>query len=432
MRSHLFRGVTFGTMLRDEAYHFIRLGTLIERADNTARILDVKYHMLLPATEESAARSTITSGARCCARSGFRAYRKVYHDMVYPRRVAELLILRDDMPRSLHHCYESAWHARRAAGDKALECRSMAGQTYARLKYGRIDRIFRSGLHEFLTGFIEQNNALGAELQEDFLMVRPPWRGRRDHDDQGRAHHRLQLFRAADGKHAIFAKNSGSGRTQAVEAWKLTCPGATPTPGTTSTAMLPYLNDGAGDQLEIKVSGLVRTRDSNGVIGVGQTELPSAFIFVKRLIPLRPVDQGLAARFRPKLDRDAPSTAHEIMLGIAEDVPYSKGETHVHTTGAEALEQGSGVCQDHAHIFCAICRSLGIPARYASGYLAQGGGHDAHAASHAWAEAYVEDLGWVSFDPSNAQRDQIVYSYRGWARLRGGEPGARRAEWRWS
>jgi transglutaminase-like putative cysteine protease len=89
------------------------------------------------------------------------------------------------------------------------------------------------------------------------------------------------------------------------------------------------------------------------------------------------------------------------MLAIADAVEYTKGETHVHTTGAEALEQGSGVCQDHAHIFCAVCRVLGVPARYVSGYLAQGLEHGAHAASHAWADAHVEHLGWVSFDPSN-------------------------------
>jgi transglutaminase-like putative cysteine protease len=73
----------------------------------------------------------------------------------------------------------------------------------------------------------------------------------------------------------------------------------------------------------------------------------------------------------------------------------------VHTTGAEALEQGSGVCQDHAHIFCALCRALGVPARYVSGYLTHGLGHEAHAASHAWAEAFVDSLGWVGFDPTN-------------------------------
>ena len=65
------------------------------------------------------------------------------------------------------------------------------------------------------------------------------------------------------------------------------------------------------------------------------------------------------------------------------------------------LEQGGGVCQDHAHIFCAVCRTLGVPARYVSGYLTQGDGHAAHAASHGWAEALVEDLGWVGFDPTN-------------------------------
>jgi transglutaminase-like putative cysteine protease len=101
------------------------------------------------------------------------------------------------------------------------------------------------------------------------------------------------------------------------------------------------------------------------------------------------------------MNRDRIEALHEIMLAIADDVEYTKGETHVHTTGAEALEQGSGVCQDHAHVFCAVCRTLGIPARYVSGYLSHGAGHEAHASSHAWADAYVEDLGWVSFDPSN-------------------------------
>jgi transglutaminase-like putative cysteine protease len=65
------------------------------------------------------------------------------------------------------------------------------------------------------------------------------------------------------------------------------------------------------------------------------------------------------------------------------------------------LEQGTGVCQDHAHIFCAVCRTLGVPARYVSGYLTHGAGHEAHASSHAWAEAFVDFLGWIGFDPTN-------------------------------
>jgi transglutaminase superfamily protein len=66
------------------------------------------------------------------------------------------------------------------------------------------------------------------------------------------------------------------------------------------------------------------------------------------------------------------------MLAIADAVEYRKGETHVHTIGSEALEQGAGVCQDHAHIFCAVCRALDVRARYVSGYLSHGAGHEAH------------------------------------------------------
>ena len=76
------------------------------------------------------------------------------------------------MPRSLHHCYEVVIGALdELAGKKQLECRRLAGQTYARLRYGRIDKIFKSGLHEFLTDFIASNNTLGAQLQDDFLMT---------------------------------------------------------------------------------------------------------------------------------------------------------------------------------------------------------------------------------------------------------------------
>ena len=100
-RSHLFRGVTVGTMLRDEAFHFNRLGTFLERADNTARILDVKYHVLLPSLQDvGGAVDYYQWAAVLRSVSSFESYRKVYRDVITPVRVAELLILRDDMPRS--------------------------------------------------------------------------------------------------------------------------------------------------------------------------------------------------------------------------------------------------------------------------------------------------------------------------------------------
>lgn len=172
-RSHLFRGVVFGTMLHDDGFRFLRLGTFIERADNTARILDVKYHVLLPDTEQVGGYVDYYQWAALLRSVGaYRAYRRIYHDSIYPWRVAELLILREDMPRSLHHCYSIVLATLdELAKEKPLECRRLAGQTHAQLRYGQIQAVFREGLHEYLTRFIEENHALGMQIQEDFLMT---------------------------------------------------------------------------------------------------------------------------------------------------------------------------------------------------------------------------------------------------------------------
>jgi len=123
-------------------------------------------------------------------------------------------------------------------------------------------------------------------------------------------------------------------------------------------------------ELEIKVYGLVRTRDTNGVVGMTPSELPSSIYLreTPHTVVSRPI-QDFAARFREQRKNDLIETLHEVMLAIADAVEYRKGETHVHTIGSEALEQGAGVCQDHAHIFCVVCRALDVPARYVSGYL---------------------------------------------------------------
>lgn len=195
-----------------------------------------------------------------------------------------------------------------------------------------------------------------------------------------------------------------SSRTQAVESWSIICPGAVTTPWQDQYGNLCHTLTVAQPlaALEIRVAGLVRTRDTGGIVGMAPQELPSG-IYLRETpytIASEPI-RTFAERFGSVLRKDKIEGLHEIMLGIADAVAYSPGETHVHTTGAEALEQGSGVCQDHAHIFCAVCRTLGLPARYVSGYLTQGPGHEAHTASHAWAEAFVDHLGWVAFDPTN-------------------------------
>jgi uncharacterized alpha-E superfamily protein len=173
-RSHLFRGVTLGTILKDIALSFIKLGTFLERADNTARILDVKYHILLPSVNDvGGAADYYQWGSLLKSVSAFEAYRKIYRDVISPLRVAELLILRDDMPRSLHACMnEVEAELQVINGTSGREARRRAGEQHAALHFGRIEDVFAQGLHEYLTDFLSKTNLLGREIRNAYLARR--------------------------------------------------------------------------------------------------------------------------------------------------------------------------------------------------------------------------------------------------------------------
>jgi uncharacterized alpha-E superfamily protein len=170
-RSHLFRGVTFGTIRRDEAFHFHRLGTYMERADNTARILDVKYHVLLPSVEDvGGAVDYYQWSAVLRSVSAFEAYRKVYRDVITPLRIAELLILRDDLPRSLVFCLRDVYQILNIVRNgQSGEATRQAGEIYSSLQFGRIGDIFNVGLHEYLTDFLNSIGRLGEEINRSFF-----------------------------------------------------------------------------------------------------------------------------------------------------------------------------------------------------------------------------------------------------------------------
>ena len=172
-RSHLVRGVLRSTMLRDEAFHFTWLGTYLERADNTARILDVKYHMLLPRGEGvGGAVDYYQWSALLNSLAAFEIYRKVYRDAITPRRVAELMILREDMPRSLRHSIRQAYfHLKEIRNHQSAETERRMGVLDAELHFGRIEDIFTAGLHEYLMNFIEQVYDLGERVSKDFLVA---------------------------------------------------------------------------------------------------------------------------------------------------------------------------------------------------------------------------------------------------------------------
>ena len=169
-----FDGSCYRTMLRNDAYYFNRLGIFIERADNTARLLDVKYHLLLPSTESiGGSLDYFQWVAILRAVSAATAYHWVYRDRVKPWLIAELLLLRPEMPRSLMSCHDQIVQylelIAEAYGGKRGECHRLAGAMHARLRYGRIQDIFQSGLHEFLTDFIDRSIALGEEISSHYL-----------------------------------------------------------------------------------------------------------------------------------------------------------------------------------------------------------------------------------------------------------------------
>ena len=169
--------------------------------------------------------------------------------------------------------------------------------------------------------------------------------------------------------------------------------------------------DGAGDwvqgwtvkgpvsAVEVRVQGLVETTDLAGVLR-GHRELVPPLAYL-RDTPATAADDALRALAKSAVQSDALGQAHALAFAVAGAIAYRPGSTHSHTTAAEALAQGEGVCQDHAHALIACARHLGMPARYVSGYLLASEDGQPHEASHAWAEINVPGYGWIGFDPAN-------------------------------
>jgi uncharacterized alpha-E superfamily protein len=168
-----FRGALLGTMLRNDAYCFSQLGNFIERADNTARILDVKYYILLPKPSDVGSDVDMQQWAQILRSvSAHRAYRWFYKGASYkPWMVAEFLILKEEMPRSLVFSYHWINLALEGLADlygQRYDCHSLALETHQRLTGGDMDTIFQSGLHEFLRDFMTANNRLASVIADTY------------------------------------------------------------------------------------------------------------------------------------------------------------------------------------------------------------------------------------------------------------------------
>lgn len=171
--------------------------------------------------------------------------------------------------------------------------------------------------------------------------------------------------------------------------------------------------DGAGDwvqswtvtgpvsEVEVHVTGKVETTNMNGMLR-GHKEITPPLSYVQ-FTPFTKPDETLTALAEIAAANEDPlSAAHSLSEAISAAIKYTPGATQSQTTAAEAMSQGQGVCQDHAHALISAARAAGFPARYVSGYLQSGANGVSDEAAHAWAEIYVPNFGWIGFDPANS------------------------------
>ncbi|MBI1361910.1 MAG: transglutaminase family protein [Alphaproteobacteria bacterium] len=187
---------------------------------------------------------------------------------------------------------------------------------------------------------------------------------------------------------------------QQVDNWKVSVNGA---------AVPALLTTGMGDResiwtarepqekVEIIAEGEVTTTDAAGLVrGLREMARPAVFL---RESPLATADTAIAALAQGAAGGSTVDRLHALCAAISDTIEYVPGSTDTRTPAALALKRGSGVCQDHAHVMIAGARSMGVPARYVVGYLLAE--EDSVTQTHAWAEAFVPELGWIGFDPAN-------------------------------
>ena len=371
-RSALFRGALLNTILRNDTFYFSQLGTFLERADNTARILDVKYYVLLPHNEMVGGEiDSVQWAAILRSVSAHRSYRWVYKDSYKPWRIADYLILNRQMPRSLRSCYEEILLALVELGHfygAVNGPQSLADETLR--QSGR-----RRHEHHLPVGPARVPGRLHRPQQppghRDLRHLPLHRRGGR-HADQRPPRHPLHLRRAGELHRAEPAADAGAvqgpARRRLARARARAAPSrcssrtASAIPCTSSRVSTPAQRAGDRGRRHRRDRGLQRRgRRPRQVHPAARVPEGDA----RRRGPTPPSAtwrNRSAARTRSRGCTRWPArcaTASSTLPGI----------TDAHTSAAEALADGKGVCQDHAHIFISAARTLGIPARYVTGYL---------------------------------------------------------------
>ena len=167
--------------------------------------------------------------------------------------------------------------------------------------------------------------------------------------------------------------------------------------------------DGPIEDLEITAVGEVETYDTAGVVAATRERLPQTLYMRDTPLTGANTDMKLFADAVAERGLERLPLLHALNKAVHERIEFETDATHAATTATEAFASGRGVCQDLTHVFLACCRHLGVPARYAGGYMFRADGENHQEAGHAWAEAFVEDIGWVGFDPAHGMCPTDAY-----------------------
>ena len=395
----LVRGSVQGTMLRNDIYGFASLGTFLERADNTARILDVKYYVLLPSVSHvGSSLDNVQWETILRSVSAHHTYNWLNEGDLNASGIAKFLILDSRMPRSLTFCSTKIvsslgylardYHMKHACHDQAgpfeTGCKGIRSRRSSSMDCTNSSwtssglTISSAGRSSKIIASTSRPMRLSIDHHTNYAYDRPVSYG-------------LQQLR--------LTPKSRAG--QEVVRWIIAIEG-----GKVELEFddqhnnrVSLVSTEAG-QREIKIhcQGEVINDNATGVIGLHGGYAP--LWYFERSTPLTkpgPLLRKLARTFDG--DNDV-GTLHALSKLILSRVAYETGTTHSETTAENALALGRGVCQDHAQIFITAARLLGFPARYVSGYLFMED-RVQQEASHGWAEAFVEGLGWVGFDVAN-------------------------------
>ncbi|RRE05827.1 hypothetical protein EAN86_07590 [Klebsiella pneumoniae] len=392
-RVHLFRGAVIGTLLRNDALSFIGIGTLIERAFATTQLLLIKDQQLT--NDPDPVREYYRLDTLLNAVSAREAYNSLYRQPVSRETVMELLILRNDIPRSLRASIaDLVGELEKIANDRSYQPLRLAHQLNVDLRFSTRDDLAQADLQTTLNGLLARINALSDSIRQTYgglmkLVI--------DH-----------LTRYGYDEEVKFSTQylrltPRSTARQTITAWTLTLPdgaAVTTTDGWGNVLHVLTL-DNPHKEITIRASGIVDIADEGEETRDEEAELLSPLVFL-RCTPLTRADTAIR-EFAQRLYRPdaAEESLNQLMADLLLRMPYSPGATQVQDSAADAFARAKGVCQDHTHVFLACCRALEIPARYVSGYVYSDNAQ--HVAMHAWAEVWLDGR-WLSFDITNNTR----------------------------